>query len=225
MKPIVAAPLVAIVLAGSGVGAYYAVAGAGSGDEAPAAQPTVTPTPAAQPSPSPTPSPGPTATPAPVETPAPVPTDWLTYVDPTYGYSFEYPNTWFISPDSGIAGYSAVTSYNPRTAKGIGDIPEDELKVEFNVSENPNSLSLEDWIGRNRAKAEDGVTVVTEFSTAVDNVGGIGRTVSLESFGGVTVREYYFDKGGYVYVITTFPANSPLLDTSTAMLQTFKFNR
>jgi hypothetical protein len=56
MKPIILAPLVAIVLAGGGVGAYLAVAGAGSGEEATAAQPAATPTPAAE-----TPTPTPTA--------------------------------------------------------------------------------------------------------------------------------------------------------------------
>ena len=104
MKPIIAAPLVAVVLVGAGVGAYYAVAGAGSGEEAPAAQPTSTPTPtqqtAATPTPEPTPAPDPDPTPTP--TPAPsteggqapkgcLPTE-LAYVDPDGRFAFCYPS-------------------------------------------------------------------------------------------------------------------------------------
>jgi hypothetical protein len=95
MKPIFFAPLVAIMLAGAGVGVYLATAGAGSGEEAPAAQATATPTP--MPAAQPTPTAAATIAPTPTPTPTPEPTataqstDWLTYSDPDFGFSIDYP--------------------------------------------------------------------------------------------------------------------------------------
>jgi hypothetical protein len=209
MKPIIAAPLVAIVLAGAGVGAYYAVAGAGSGEEALPGQATT-----AQPSPTPTP----------VATVSPTPGEGatLTYVDPTYGYSFEYPATWFISPDSGIEGYSAVTSYDPRTAKGIGGIPQDELKVEIYVLKKPTSLDLEDWIAQLDRESTYPPNIVSEAPITVDNVAGTSRIISDPSF---SANQYFFDRGAVGYLIQAFPTGSALIGAVPPILQTLRFNR
>ena len=105
MKPIIAAPLVAVVLAGAGVGAYYAVAGAGSREEAPPAQATATPTPSPAEQASATPTPAATKTPTATPTPPAAPTPAteggqapkgclrteLAYVDPGGRFAFCYP--------------------------------------------------------------------------------------------------------------------------------------
>src|SRR3990170_2539879 len=91
-------------------------------DEAPAAHMPAAEMPAAAPSATPTQEPGgagglpaePTvtlATPAP--TTAPVPEDWPTYTDPTYGYTFDYPATWYLFPPKDSGGAVILYSYDP----------------------------------------------------------------------------------------------------------------
>jgi hypothetical protein len=78
MKLIVAAPIVALAVAGAGTGAYF-LATDGGEEEAVVVQPTPTLAPEASPTVEPTP------------TPAPPPDDWETYVDPDFGFTIDYP--------------------------------------------------------------------------------------------------------------------------------------
>jgi hypothetical protein len=112
MEPLFLAPPVAVVLAVAGVGAYFAVSGAGSGEEAPTVQAISTPTPSpTEPTPTPTPAPELTPTPALAETSVDTgmkggsaigdqsSEGWTTYVDPELGFSFPYRSDWTISTD------------------------------------------------------------------------------------------------------------------------------
>jgi hypothetical protein len=219
MKPIIAALLIVIVLAGVGVGAYFAVAGAGSGEETPAAQLPSTPTPTLTPTPAPiqeaTPTPAPTATP----TPTAAPTDWLTYSDATYGYSFDYPPTWYLEPPAKNGGDVILYSYDPAKAKGIGGIPIDKLKVFFWVAEGVDQ-PLEEWLAEGKTSPGQSTTPIL-LSQYASTLGGKEGLVELVDYGGNKSISYYIPiGGGRVFVVNAAPADSqvwpdfePVLDS------------
>jgi hypothetical protein len=113
MKPIVAAPIVALALAGAGTGAYF-LATSGGEEEAVIAQPT--PTPSAEATADATPEPTVTLTPE----PSPDATaNWKTYVDPGGLFTVRYPPTWFQS-----AGQAQFSSYDLSSLTSVSRPPE-----------------------------------------------------------------------------------------------------
>lgn len=137
MKPIIAAPIVALAFAGLGTGTYFLATSGGGEEEAVVAQPTPTPTAEATAAPTPTPSPAPE--------PTATPGDWSLYADPELGFSFERPNNWALSEESveypPKNGHPAVEVrlLSFRTAKG-------EFALGLALAPNPGGLSLADWV-------------------------------------------------------------------------------
>lgn len=135
MKPILIAPLVAVVLAGAGVGAYYAVAGAGSGEEAPPAQPTATPTPTS----------APTKTPAATAEPTPAQDDWVTYTDAQLGFKLLHPPG--LSVNERLIDLPGKNDIPPTTQRNVSFVGTDGVPVVgISVTPNPAALTLEQWI-------------------------------------------------------------------------------
>ena len=166
----------------------------------------------------------PTATAAATEAPTVAPTTavTLTYTDPTYGYSFQYPAKWVLSP---AKEGSVVTlySYDPSTvapeAAGM-PVPADKLKVEFKVQDNPEGLSLEAWIADRRASGAP-VVVATRSAITVDDTDGIVETV--EGAEGGFSQQQFFLTGRNVYVVVMYPADSLLSTEFAAILTSLTF--
>jgi hypothetical protein len=109
MKPVVLVPLVALALAGGGVGAYFWLSSGGGVEEAVVAQPTATPTPtpppsAIQPSPTPTTAPGGMA-------PDGCLASELVYADPGGRFAFCYPADMELATVRGEEGIGATVQY------------------------------------------------------------------------------------------------------------------
>jgi hypothetical protein len=97
MKPIVAAPIVALALAGAGTGVYF-VATSGGEEETLVVQPTPTAEPTVEATPTPTPDKTRTVTPAPTSGPSvDDPATWATYEDPKGRFSIRVPPEWEMS--------------------------------------------------------------------------------------------------------------------------------
>ena len=116
MKPIVAAPIVALALAGAGTGAYFWATSEGGGDEVIVAQPT----PNAVATVSPTSLPTSTATPEPDAA-----TSWPLYADPEGLFTVRYPTSWFEEE-------GRFFSRNPASFQGVAGRPPDAVVVEMN---------------------------------------------------------------------------------------------
>ncbi len=204
MKPILVAPLIAVVLAGAGAGAYFAVAGAGSGDEAPATQPTSTPT--EQPSATPTPAAEPTPTPAPTAVPATSPPVQSAYRNAKYGYEVTLPVDWRLA-SAYMQQFAELTS-NPR----VTAVPEDHV-VLTTLSESEEQQFIE------RASQEIGIALSPWFKFALGHSIRISHSwqsqvAFLENTyqGGLTVentdiREETLDSGKPAIRVTRREAN------------------
>jgi hypothetical protein len=135
MLRVLVAAIAVLAVAGGGVGAYFAVASGGSGEEAAVSQVTPTPSPVATQQPS--------ATVAPAVTP--VPDDWTTYLDAGLGFSFSYRSDWTISTDyydlPAKKGNPAVRqrSVTFRNAEGA-------QAIALGITPNPADLTVEDWV-------------------------------------------------------------------------------
>jgi hypothetical protein len=183
------------------------------------------PTPLATEAPTPVPdSPAPTPDPQPeADTPYPTPALTIgpsTYIDPVFGYSYEVPSGWFVLQTGG--GYSALTSYDPRTAPqhGFGcDEQTGVIKVEFYVDENAERLTLEQWL----AQGERNVSVLEESVTSVDGVTGIRRIRSFDADTIVDSDQYYFEVGGRIYAIIAY-CFDPSLGILSVVLPTVRFS-
>ncbi len=121
MKPAIVAPLVALALAGGGVGAYFWLSSGGGTEEATVAQPTPTPTATAAPTVTPTVTP--TAEPTPTPTPLPggkapegCASTEKAYVDPDGRFAFCYPADMEVATVDAGDGTTAVTVQYPAGA-------------------------------------------------------------------------------------------------------------
>ena len=138
MKPIILVPLVALVLAGGSAGAYLALTGEGSGEEAAVAEatPTATPAPTTMAEPTATPT---AATPTPAATPAPA--DFTNYVDPVLGFSLQYPSDLAFTD---LTGPIATGGLSQRAIEFRS--PDDRSRgFVISVSDNTKGLTLEQW--------------------------------------------------------------------------------
>ena len=161
------------------------------------------------------------STPSPEPSPEPIPAEWQTYVDPVYDYSFKYPANWFISPPgANMNGYVAVTTYNPATARAVGPVPGDQMKVEFYVDDIPNDLSINDWIAERRALG--GTEVISETEDTLGGVLGVTQVVHLLSFDSRSTQSF-FKRGEHVYVIHTYHSDSPQISARREIMDTFQF--
>ena len=154
MKLIVLAPFVALALAGGSAGAYFWVTSEGSVEEATVAQPTATPTPTPAAKSQETPST--LAAPAeesqlaspPAQTPA-VPAGWLTYTDPDFGFSIDYPpefvvdDTIFGSLPPGMERFVRVVD-----KRFASDFPPGQITI-FVFSK--DAASPDEWVARHSA--------------------------------------------------------------------------
>jgi hypothetical protein len=205
------------LLASAGVGGAVIVASSG-GEEEVTVQGTTTATPTEAATVSATPSAA-TKSPEPSPTSEAFPGPAVTYTNPVYGYSFDYPGNWFIHTDPG--GYTIITSYDPATAKGIGGIGPG-LKIDILVQDNPDRRSLEEWLIETDARrAGTGPVTVASESRVASPAPGITRETRTHD--GPVWREYWFSVAGKVYSVAAVPADSTLLGSLKDLISTLRF--
>jgi hypothetical protein len=219
MKPIIAAPLVAIMLAGAGVGAYYATAGAGSGEEAPVAQATSTPTPT--PAEQPTATAASTIAPTPTPTPTPEPTataqstDWLTYSDPDFGFSIDYPPQFVIEILEAKGGDLPGILKLIRAVDAAFTAGYPPGQVEFGVyAKDANTLS--EWLSKHSDTAlSPSRPTYHHVTNTVEATAAAQPTLSFDSLAGEagTVHSTVFFFGANVFVIDWF-ASDPTYEST-----------
>ncbi len=147
MKLIVLAPLIALALAGGSAGAYFWLTSEGSVEEATVAQPTATPTPTTVPT-EPLGGVGGDLDLATVV--PPLTTDgWLTYADPDFGFSIDYPpefvvdDTIFGSLPPGMERFVRVVD-----KRFASDFPPGQITI-FVFSK--DAESPDEWVARHSA--------------------------------------------------------------------------
>jgi hypothetical protein len=168
---------------------------------------------------------GPTTMPA---TPTPVITlpsstlgATLNYTDPIYGYSFDYPSTWYLSSE-GLQTGVILYSYDPAQAKGIGRVPSDKLKAFFWVAEGVDK-PLDQWLaeGRNNPGQPPPPTIV---STADVTLGGKAGLIEVVEDEGARSTSYYLILGGgRVFVVNAGPSDSLVWPEFVPVLASLRF--
>jgi len=148
------------------------------------------------------------------------------YVDPTYGYSFEYPATWYLAPLQDNGGQVILYSYDFNGAVGDGrPVPKDKLKAFFWVAEGVDQ-SLEQWLagGRAKASAEQNLsppTVISQAPTALGQKEGLVEVTESDGF--ASISYYATLDGGRVFVVNAGPADSERLAEFEGVLATLQF--
>jgi len=143
-----------------------------------------------------------------------------TYVDPAYGYSYQVPAGWFASQS--VHGYSALTSYDPRTAPGHGfgcDAQTGVIKVEFYVEEVEENVSLEEWLAK---RTQGDVSVLQTSESTVDGVAGVREVRSFDADHDPDSDQYYFKIGPRIHAIIAY-CFDPSLGILSVVLPTVRF--
>jgi len=180
-----------------------------------------------QPSPIVAASPAPTAEPTATPEPSPgAPADWATYTDATYGYSFDYPATWFLFPPGKNGGDLNLYSYDlvsvPPEQAGM-PVPRDKLKAISYVAEGVDK-PLEQWLAdaRNDPAQPPPPTLLSTSDVALGGKTGLAQVV--EDDYGVKHISYYLPLGGgRILVIGAVPADSVLWPQFEKLLASLHF--
>jgi hypothetical protein len=205
------------------VGVYVAAPGGG---EEEAVQQIATPTSSSTPASS-APVPSSSTKASPTSSTVPTPAATLTYTDPTYGYSFEYPATWYLVPPKDPGGLVYLYSYSLASVKPEDagkPVPIDQLKVIFWVAKGVDK-PVDQWLAEEAEKAavEQNLPTPIVVSQAPVTLGGRPGLTQVTEADGVKDASYYIPiGGGQVFVINAGPADSlvwPLFDPVLASLQ------
>lgn len=167
-------------------------------------------------------SPAPSATPAVTLTPSGTSTATLTYTDPTYGYSFDYPATWYLSAAKDNGGYLMLYSYDPASAVGDGrPVPPDKVKVSTWIAEGVDK-PIEQWLDEGRT-GPGVITPVTLVSRSNSTFGGRSWVVEVVEAEDVQTVGYYFSLGGgRVFALDAVPADSKLMPELESLITSLR---
>ena len=213
----------ASLLGTAGVAGVLVVTSSGGEEEIVQQVGTATPseTPASTATISATGSPQVTTTPVPSASPV----STLTYTDPTYGYSFEYPADWFLdaSPDPPGAQGGGPTVATWDVIHGPSPGANLSMKVDFSTISNPENLTTDQWVARRRVAEGD-----TLISTEVSSLGG-ERAVRQEwmlEVHGMRLTSIAVANGQFMYEIHAFwPPESKLVSRLDEILASFRFEQ
>lgn len=113
----------------------------------------------------------------------PIPGDYSVYVDPTFGYSFEYPSQWITYPSNGTApgpsDYSgSVKESNVDIADPTSPDPQHpSIQLMVRVTNNYNAQFVDHWLcnpdGTESQETIDGYTGENLSETGGDEVSGL----------------------------------------------------
>ncbi len=140
-------------------------------------------------------------------------TDWKTYTDPDFHFSFQYPSNWQVETPKGPRSPNApegmdITIRNYTEVETKGDKTTDQLKIEVSLSPMP-STTLEDWFAEQKGQAVSGsgITYMPEEHIIVNGVPAIRWMVKAPMVpqGNQLVA---LNKGIWHYQLSAYPATS-----------------
>jgi hypothetical protein len=151
-----------------------------------------------------------TITPSPTRPPSTPVGPTFRYTDPTYGYSFDYPASWYLSTPKETGGDLVLRSYDPTTVPPIGGpVPKDKLKVLIWVAEGVNK-PLADWLSEGKNSPGQVSPPVVLSQSTVTLGGKTGLVEFIESEGARSAGYFIPLGGGRVFVINAIPSGSEL---------------
>jgi hypothetical protein len=139
----------------------------------------------------------------------PAPGEWNTYTDAAYGYSFDYPASWFLTPAPSKGGDTILYSYDPSTAPGIGGpLPKDKLKVLFWVAKGVDK-PIPEWLadGDDSPGQITPPTVISLNEFALDGRTGFVRVIESS---GEQLTSYYVRFGADMIFVVNAGASDSL---------------
>jgi hypothetical protein len=151
----------------------------------------------------------------------PIPTinqfaSWKTYSDSNDFYSFKYPETWFLNGDNSTNVHNSV-GISPMEPQGVDQAYSNIIA--FNVLDNPNNLTIEDYAKANISPQP------TNYSTVT--VAGIEGKRTTDLPGQFNNDEIFLKYKNKIYTITLIklPGQQILSSTFDQILSTFKFTQ
>src|SRR5574341_1225990 len=161
---------------------------------------------------------GPTIPPLKVITPA---SDWVTYRDPRFGFSLQYPANWYFDTKRDFA----ISNYDPDSMQTKGGSKSDLLKIGIGVEELARYGTLDNWVAQRKQQYDSNIfNGVPEFSYSplehltVNNVPAIRWTIKgpMSPEGGIQV---VLGQGKWLFFLDASPATSnyiPVFDRIVA---------
>jgi hypothetical protein len=158
---------------------------------------------------------------SPVSSTTPNSTGTLTYTDATYGYSFQYPASWYISPAKDGGSVVTLYSYDPSTVSPEEQIPKDKLKAIIRVAEGVDK-PIRQWLADLRnGSGQPPVVVVSSSDTTLGGRPGVAEVVDD---GATREAGYYIDMGfGRILIMGAGPVDSQAWPGFETVLTTLKF--
>jgi hypothetical protein len=155
-------------------------------------------------------------------TATPAPGEWNTYTDAAYGYSFDYPASWYLVPPDKGGKYLTLYSYDPSTGSGA-PISTERLKAFFWVAEGVYQ-PIEEWLdeGNDSPGQITPPTIVSREDVTLAGQPGIAEVVELD---GVQSVGYYVSLGsGLVFAVDAIPADSDVWPAFEEVLASIRFS-
>lgn len=155
------------------------------------------------------------------QTPNNIISDWVTYQNPDYNYSIQYPKNWYIHESSRKS--VSFTSYNP-SVFGQQDVPLPKNMIEVSITIYPEAKNmiaeplgtLDEWLQKVSFKERKDVIVAGERAVRTKR--------EDETFGGFS-GDVRIIKNNVAYQIHYSPYDSALVNIFDQMLSSFKFTK
>lgn len=150
----------------------------------------------------------------------------MTYTDPDYGYSFEYPASWFLSPQHDVSHHVNLDSYDPARARARSGIPRDKLRVIFWVADGVDK-PIADWLtdGRNNPGQPPPPTDITDTDTTLGGRDGIFEVVQMNDGEDSALHKSYYIAmwQSRLFVVNAVPGDSYLWPQLEPVLGSVRF--
>jgi hypothetical protein len=155
--------------------------------------------------------------------------DWLQYENSDLGLSFLYPASWRVEEALAPTGFSPnvlhIYSWHHDaefvSQTDVGEIPENELKIDIVIIANPDEFSAGEFAVENTINLSDELTtVLSEETIHIDNADAI--QVNRRHSDGTLSVVYVATYAHNAYIITAIPANSDLIQTFNLLLSTIE---
>jgi hypothetical protein len=154
---------------------------------------------------------------------------WITYTDPNFGFSFQYPSNWHIDApmkplSPSLGGGIGITIQNYDEVIQKGDKTPDQLKIEIGISPVPAQYTtLDDWVAQEKqaTASEPDISYSSVEHLLVDNTSAIRWTVRAPMMPQGQIR-VAFQKGQRLYTIDTYPATSKQLSALDRIVSSFQ---
>lgn len=155
-------------------------------------------------------------------------TDWKTYTNDTYGFSFKYPKDWVVSEipasatsNPGVALASPATVSN----RSQWEAPQNDINITYaatvatdvvNVLNKLGATTIDDYVTKNNE--------LTKIGTV--NLGEV-KGIDTIANGMAAYYNIYVVKNNHLYNVffNTVPSKDKLTDTDNQILSTFQFTK